>query len=681
MKYRSRSPLLLLTLLALLNTGCSIIPKLAKMALASEPKQHRRADTFAMAVHPNIPAPTEKIRPNHPRLLVTLEDFTRIRDVSKRDPLAIKWLATIQHYADTATQRPPLDWSGEGGATIELARNLQQRITHLACMYRLNGDPKYSNQARDEMFAAARAINWDGNSFLITAETTASMAIGYDWLFDALSDSDKKNLRAAIISKGLSKGRDAYDSKASWTDAHHNWNLVCNAGMMLGAIAIHDEDPKLAKKIIAQSRESVTNGFQAFAPDGGWEEGPTYWNYATRYAIYLLASLQTSMGVRFTERDLPGFSRTGDFRIQTIGPTHKNFNFADSGENPGISPQLFWIAKTFDHPEYAAYERQLTDACGVMDLLWYTPPTPNSNTIGNSPGPRPGVPLEPQLPTAALFRGPELATFRGSWSDPNTTFIATKAGSANAHHGHLDLGSFVLDALGQRFAPDLGTDNYALPGYSEAQRFVYYRCRNQGHNTLTLNDHNQSLDADCPITAFHQSKDRSHAVMDLTTAYTKDTDHVRRGIALLNRTDVLIQDEIDLKKSSHPTRLVWTMHTQAAIAIDPPAARTARLTLNGQTLTARILSPKQATFESQEVEIPSPQNPAPPNLKKLTINLSLNAPTTIIVQFTPATSKPLAIETQPLSRWTNDSTSRPPPAIPDPIATESKSAKKKPPPP
>src|SRR5439155_5271125 len=130
--------------------------------------------------------------------------------------------------------------------------------------------------------------DWNQPSFLATAETTASVAIGYDWLFDVLSDDDRAVLRNAIIHKGLDAGAAAYRTNDFWVEAEHNWNLVCNGGMILGALAVMDEDPRTARPVFAQAKNSIKHGISAFAPDGGWEEGPTYWNYGSRYLCFAL---------------------------------------------------------------------------------------------------------------------------------------------------------------------------------------------------------------------------------------------------------------------------------------------------------------------------------------------------------------------------------------------------------
>ena len=212
------------------------------------------------------------------------------------------------------------------------------------------------------------------------------------------------------------------------------------------------------------------------------------------------------------------------------------------------------------------------------------------------------------LPLDKYFRHAEVATFRGDWKNSNAVFVGFKAGNNRASHGHLDLGSFVLDAQGERWALDLGSDNYNLPGYFGKQRSTYYRLRAEGHNTLVFNNGDpgpdQNLDAKTQIVRFESKPRRAFAIADLTPAYSKSAQSVRRGIALLNRSDVLIQDEIDAKP---PGEFWWFMHTPAKIKLDGSSAI---LTLGKKQMHARILSPVGATFIALKAE-PLPDSPHP----------------------------------------------------------------------
>src|SRR5215471_5147152 len=145
------------------------------------------------------------------------------------------------------------------------------------------------------------------------------------------------------------------------------------------------------------------------------------------------------------------------------------------------------------------------------------------------------------VPTDALFRKVNVACFRGAWDDPQTFYVAFKGGNNAANHAHLDLGTFVLDALGERWASDLGSDDYGLPDYFGKLRWSYYRTRTEGHNTLLIDGANQDASAKAMLTAYSSTPDRAFAVADLSEGYKWSSAKVRRGVELLNRKTVVIE--------------------------------------------------------------------------------------------------------------------------------------------
>jgi hypothetical protein len=257
------------------------------------------------------------------------------------------------------------------------------------------------------------------------------------------------------------------------------------------------------------------------------------------------------------------------------------------------------------------------------------------------------------LPTARHFRGVEIVTLRSGWNDPQALFVGCKGGDNRVNHGHLDLGSFVLDAAGQRWGVDLGSDNYNLPGYFGPQRWKYLRNNTLTHNTLVIDGENQSPSARAPVVSYATTATWSGAVIDLSAAWPQ-AKRVARGIALWNGAQVIVQDEVT---SPQPVRIAWQMLTPAAVKID---GATAHLTLDKQRLSATLLSPANATWSVQDVEIVAPERPAP-GIRKLTA--SLPQPTKdvrIVVQLTPSpgaqTPRPKIV---PLANWPT-ATSPPP---------------------
>jgi hypothetical protein len=274
------------------------------------------------------------------------------------------------------------------------------------------------------------------------------------------------------------------------------------------------------------------------------------------------------------------------------------------------------------------------DKPDIFHLLWF-----DSST---------SVLPEAELPLDILFRGVNVAFFRSNWRDPQAVYVGFKGGNSKSSHSQLDLGTFVLDAEGYRWALDLGPDSYQLPGYFDfsKQRWTYYRNRTEGHNTLTIDGENQDSSGKAPIVAFSSTPRRAFAVTDLSDPYQAKVTHATRGVALLDRRQVLVQDEV---RASRPVEIIWNFHTRAQIAL---AGDRARLTQGKARMEARILSPAGAHFEMISANPPLPQAQQP-EVRNLIVRLpEKTREVRIVVLFTPDAKKNTSVPTvEPLESW------------------------------
>jgi hypothetical protein len=243
---------------------------------------------------------------------------------------------------------------------------------------------------------------------------------------------------------------------------------------------------------------------------------------------------------------------------------------------------------------------------------------------------------------------------RSAWDDPNALFLGIKAGYNQVNHGHLDLGNFELDALGVRWARDLGSDNYDLPGYWEAkrggQRWSYYRLNSASHNVPMLGGASQDPLAKSSFTKADINGTRPAAIVNLTEAYKDFARSGVRGVALIEgRRAVLVQDEFELPK---PCEVVWGMTTDAEI--DVQQGTVAVLKLKGKELTVRLLSPKDAVFtvESAEQQPPQERNAS---VRRLLVKLPrADGALCVVVLLSPAWGDGKIIDAadvKPLSSW------------------------------
>ena len=643
-KYLLLSLISLITFLVLVPS-CSLLAPIKDFGFRQRDAVPTKSATSVLK---NLPAAADllamPIAP-HPRLILSTERLGEIQQQIETDEVMEQWYQELKWKADyyqRDAELPQYTMAG-AGQLLPVSQRLVERVSTLGLVSLLSDEPQYQEKTWQELEAVMQFADWNPAHFLDTAEMTYALAIAYDWLYDSWSESQKSQLRQAIVTKGLQPALQAYRQQERWTEAEHNWNLVCNSGISLGAIAILPEVPEVASQALASALQKIPLAMQHYAPDGGWSEGIHYWHYGTLYNTLLLAALDGSFGEDFALSQIAGFAQTGYFPIYLTNQSGLPFNFADSKSRTVDAPEMFWLAKKYDRPAFARYARQHAIP-EVMDLIWYQPESEAEQLTS--------------LPLDRYFESVEVASLRSDWQDADGVFLAFKAGDNQANHGNLDLGTFVLDALGVRWGVDLGTDDYGLPGYFDRQdrRWDYYRMRAEGQNTLVIDpdrEPDQNINATAKIVRTKFKPERAYAIADLTPAYADSVSRVNRGIALeAGRHLALVQDEI---QSDRPVDAFWFMHTQAQIKIASDR-RSATLTQAGKQLQVQILGTERGFF-SQMPAVPMSSSPNPSGqntntqLQKLTINFQNIQNIHVAVLFTPVTSKPTATNSVQIKRF------------------------------
>ena len=275
---------------------------------------------------------------------------------------------------------------------------------------------------------------------------------------------------------------------------------------------------------------------------------------------HLLASLESAVDGDEDLSRAHGFERTGRFRVYFTGPTGKTFNFGDSSDDAGLAPEMFWLARRFIQPVFAWQEQvQLERATRVdpLDLIWFYKDARR--------------PQADDWPASVLFSGVQMAFLRTGWDDPNAIFLATKGGNNDNTHAHLDLGTFVLDAGGVRWALDPEID----PG-------------TDAHNVVVLDGESQNRKAEALITRHEFGPDLSWVQIDLSGAYPGKVKLFQRRIGIAQKQAVITEDTLS---ADQPVEPLWGMMTDADISIK---GQVAELRKNDWILACEIRSPHHA---------------------------------------------------------------------------------------
>src|SRR5690606_5899149 len=211
--------------------------------------------------------------------------------------------------------------------------------------------------------------DWNPSHYLDVAEMSLAVAIALDWAGDRLPPSTINLAKDALIEKGI-KPSFAGEEAPSWVTASHNWNQVCNGGMIAAAISIADRDPDLAARTIRRSLDGMPYALAAYGPDGLYPEGATYWGYGTSFSAYTSALLESAFGTDFGIAKYPAFVESAKFRLLSVAPSGWYYNFADCGDRGGSSGDitLAWFAKQTGDALYLEREKFLVSSQDIRRL-------------------------------------------------------------------------------------------------------------------------------------------------------------------------------------------------------------------------------------------------------------------------------------------------------------------------
>ncbi|HHU27392.1 MAG TPA: heparinase [Bacteroidales bacterium] len=534
----------------------------------------------------------------HPRILLLAGEEEQVRELIAADNTWMKMHTAIIEECEAILKEPELKRVMVGKRLLDTSREFLRRVFFLAYGHRLTGDNRFLEKADQEMLAVSDFSDWNPSHYLDVAEMTLGAAIGYDWLYNSLSPSSRRKIRQAIVGKGINPSKEGNNW---WLSAYTNWNQVCNTGMAFGAMAVMEDYPELANEIIDRAFQALKLPMSVYQPDGVYPEGYGYWHYGTTFNVLFLSAAEKLLGDdRGLSRE-PGFMETADFVKHMITPTRISFNWGDNQPSANLSVAMFWFAEKLKDPS----------------VLWSEKPFLQRDNFSRYKKIRelPAIMIwAKNIPLASITKPTDncffgqgqspVAMMRSAWDDPNAIFLGFKAGSPSAPHGHMDVGSFVMEADGVRWAGDPGTQDYNsleslgmdIWKYDQgSDRWKVLMLNNYSHNVLTIDGKLQQVGGHAKIDRFSNKEAFKYAISDLTSVYDKAMKSVVRGAALKDNQYVVIRDEFETLNKE--TTLRWALYTDATIELGTTSAT---LTSGDKQLTIKVEGPEGLTMKSWE---------------------------------------------------------------------------------
>lgn len=591
---------------------------------------------------------------DHPRILLFKGEEAAINETIKKDTVWNNVHQAIINESDNIVTLEPLKRIQIGRRLLDKSREAIRRLFFLSYAYRTTSNEKYLIRAEKELLTIAAFSDWNPSHFLDVAEMTLAVSIGYDWLYNELSPASREIIREAILKKGLEPSLNAKYN--SWLTAEHNWNQVCNAGMTYGALAIYESQPQLARKIINRAIGAIVLPMKDYGPDGIYPEGYGYWGYGTSFNVLFISAVEKLFGSDFGLNAMPGFLKTAGFLEGMTGPSGKPFNYSDAGGNGGFHPAMFWLSKKINDPSVLWEEKRYLERNSSKALV-------DDRLLPAAMLWNGGVSMAQITPPASTFwtgsgKNP-LALMRTSWTDSNALYVAMKGGSVSINHAHMDVGSFIMEADGVRWAMDFGMQDYEsleskgiqLFGRTQdAQRWTVFRLTNLVHNTLAFNNQHQLVTGTAPIIKSGDNPNFMFTVTDLSQIYKNQVAKSVRGIAIVDQKRVVIRDEIENRDTT--TIIRWTMLTPASAEI--VGKKKIKLTKNGKSLLLKVKAAGKIQMKTWSTDPPNYYDAPNPGttLVGFEITLPANSKTALNVSLLPGkTRNKWFKKIKPLENW------------------------------
>lgn len=501
----------------------------------------------------------------HPRIIATESDFDRIRKEAESNSYKKKWKENLYAACDRDVDKPAVKYElPDGVRLMTVADSFREYMYKFGMAYQLSKyeEPerakKYFDAAWKHIESVANMPDWNPPHHLDVGIMARGYAIAYDWFYEAMTPEQRQ-----IMEKGAhdnlfyiwNLGSQSEDSLLGSVRMFNNHNQIMNGGAMMCVLSFMDVYPEIASKLGADICQFMEISLDKFYPLGSYAEGPSYSTMATDYQSAMLAAMKPILGTCYSLDRPEGFEYSCVY-LSNIRSDVSAYTFSDTPYIKAYTSSAFWMFDYYDQKGYkdshAEFFKNYDNIDAVQGLLYYDVSI-EDDTVANSS-------LDQYYDSVGVL------TMRNSFDD-GQVFVGLTAGYHAPGHDHLDGGSFVYDALGTRWAEDLGSDDYNL--YYKYNKWDVFRLRPESHNVLLVNpdkDPGYSLTDSGYITDY-QSKDRGVIVkMEMGPNYDRsDVSKARRGFFLTDdRRSLVVRDEVSFPAQSDA---YWIMVTAADVEI------------------------------------------------------------------------------------------------------------------
>lgn len=523
---------------------------------------------------------------DHPRLWMTTDRLDDFKTAVKADADHCSWSTfyekSVQPWMDRDILREPAGYPDHQRTApvwrqtyIDL-QEMWYAIRHLAIGGKVTDDADMTARAKEWLLEAA---SWDPMGVTSRAYTDEwayrvcnAIAWGYDWLYDDLSEDERKAVRAAL----LERTRDIAEHAILNAKIHlfpYDSHAVRSVSLCIVPCCIallgDDEDDE-ARDWLNYSIEFLMTVYSPWGDaQGGWAEGAQYWMMGMAYLIDAANRLKSYTGIDIYKR--PFLQNTADFPLFCNAPDTRRATFGDDsalGDLPAIKTglnmrQFAGVTGKGEYQWYAEENLRTNPDTEMAFYNWGWWDTNFDELVFQTDFPV--VEATPPEGGVRHFKGIGWVGVQHAMDDPDNhiqfVFKSSKFGSIS--HSHGDQNAFCMAAYGEDMAIQSG---YYVAFNSTMHR--NWRRQTRSKNAILINgkgqyaekDKSKALASRGRIITAEQREDHVFIHGDATAAYqslSPEVTSAEREIYFVRNSYFVIVDKVDAET---PVTVDWLLH-------------------------------------------------------------------------------------------------------------------------
>jgi len=373
---------------------------------------------------------------------------------------------------------------------------------------------------------------------LFSGETAAILALAYHFMKEKFDNAVPKIINDAIkyaikerITKPFLEKEDmwwmGYDGRKP-----NNWNPWI-VSSILTAVAITEEDTETRKKVLKKAMICLDRFVDGYKPDGGCDEGPSYWSAAGSCLFDCLELMYDLTGGAADYFDNPLVYNIFDY-IRKVH-MHENYftTFADGPAKCYVGGLTFGMrmAERTNNDALYSFASSLTGNVPSVDGTHIHGRTIKDLGYKRKAAEkfvRRGFDLLPDLQVAVVRKG--------------KMTVGAKGGHNKESHNHNDVGNVIVFANGKPILIDIGAPTYTKDTFSD-KRYTIFPINSTWHNLPIINGYGEKEGIEFVADAFVADEDMIR--IQYESAYEKEAG-VKSAVREIKVSDdeVLISEKV-----------------------------------------------------------------------------------------------------------------------------------------